>query len=46
MKFDRLMISGKNMFDQAANLGGLSTEVRSQLEFEQLKATSRLVPMS
>ncbi len=44
MKFDRLMISGKNMFDQAANLGGLSTEVRSQLEFEQLKATSRLVP--
>ncbi len=44
MKFDQLMTSGKTMFDQAANLGGLSTEVRSQLEFEQLKATSRLVP--
>ena len=44
MKFNQLVSSGKSMFDQAANLGGLSTEVRGQLEFEQLKATSRLVP--
>ncbi len=35
---------GKSLFDQAADLRGLSHEVRNQLEFEQFKATSRLVP--
>ncbi len=44
MKFDRLLKLGKSLFDQAADLRGLSHEVRSQLEFEQFKATSRLVP--
>jgi diguanylate cyclase (GGDEF)-like protein len=44
MKIDHLMASGRSMFDQAANLGGLSPEARGQLEYEQLKATSRLVP--
>jgi diguanylate cyclase (GGDEF)-like protein len=44
MKFDRLLTIGKGLFDQAADLRGLSHEVRSQLEYEQFKATSRLVP--
>jgi diguanylate cyclase (GGDEF)-like protein/PAS domain S-box-containing protein len=44
MKFDQLVSTGKSMFDQAANLRGLSKDVRGQLEFEQFKATSRLVP--
>ena len=44
MKFDRLLTIGKRLFDQAADLRGMSHEVRGQLEYEQFKATSRLVP--
>jgi diguanylate cyclase (GGDEF)-like protein len=44
MKFDKLLTSGRDMFDQASNVHGLSKEARNQLEFEQFKATSRLVP--
>ncbi len=44
MKLKQLIIAGRNLFDEAANLGGISKDVRSQLEIEQFKATSRLVP--
>ncbi|MGB8816688.1 MAG: EAL domain-containing protein [Rhizobiaceae bacterium] len=44
MTLYKLISIGRNMFDQAANLGGLSVDIRNQLEFEQFKATARLVP--
>lgn len=44
MTIGKLAEAGRYLFDQAADLRGLSKDVRSQIDFEQFKATSRLVP--
>ena len=44
MKSGNFLAPVRRMFDKVASLGGLTAEARAQLEFEQFKATSRLVP--
>lgn len=44
MKSGNFLAPVRRMFDKVASLGGLTAEARTQLEFEQFKATSRLVP--
>lgn len=44
MKSGNFLTPVRRIFDKVASLGGLTAEARAQLEFEQFKATSRLVP--
>lgn len=44
MKSSNFLAPVRRMFDKAASLVDLTQDARSQLEFEQFKATSRLVP--